>query len=161
MFVCLHDSLYASVCVSSSLCCVLLRISDVHDYVQRCQRNGSPFILTTSLPFRELREEELSLEQADLANAVIVQRPLNTEPPFGHSWVLTNWNIHRDPEIPPTGHTDPFPNRNIPLSSLLKWRQYSYTVVPLVCPGWRCCSQSPVTAPLIFIQASSTPLFPL
>nr|XP_046155317.1 UBX domain-containing protein 2A isoform X2 [Oncorhynchus gorbuscha] len=61
------------------------RISDVHDYVQRCQRNGSPFILTTSLPFRELREEELSLEQADLANAVIVQRPLNTEAPFGHS----------------------------------------------------------------------------
>uniref|UniRef100_A0A4W5Q3P1 UBX domain protein 2A n=1 Tax=Hucho hucho TaxID=62062 RepID=A0A4W5Q3P1_9TELE len=61
------------------------RISDVHDYVQRCQRNGSPFILTTSLPFRELQEEELSLEQADLANAVIVQRPLNTEAPFGHS----------------------------------------------------------------------------
>ncbi|XP_041716206.1 UBX domain-containing protein 2A isoform X2 [Coregonus clupeaformis] len=61
------------------------RISDVHDYVQRCQRNGSPFILTTSLPFRELREEELSLEQADLTNAVIVQRPLNTEAPFGHT----------------------------------------------------------------------------
>ncbi|XP_067098028.1 UBX domain-containing protein 2A isoform X1 [Osmerus mordax] len=61
------------------------RISDVQDFVSRCQRNGPPFILTTSLPFRELLEEELSLEEADLAHAVIVQRPLNTQPPFGHS----------------------------------------------------------------------------
>ncbi|KAM4632793.1 UBX domain-containing protein 2A [Polymixia lowei] len=61
------------------------RISDVQDFVTRCQRNCPPFILTTSLPFRELNEEELSLEEADLANAVIVQRPLNTQAPFGHS----------------------------------------------------------------------------
>lgn len=61
------------------------RISDVHDFVARCQRNCPPFILTTSLPCRELTKEELSLEEADLANAVIVQRPLNTQAPFGHS----------------------------------------------------------------------------
>lgn len=61
------------------------RISDVQDFVTRCQRTCPPFILTTSLPSRELNEVELSLEQADLGNAVIVQRPLNTESPFGHS----------------------------------------------------------------------------
>ncbi|KAJ8009530.1 hypothetical protein DPEC_G00089830 [Dallia pectoralis] len=55
------------------------RIGDVHSYVQRCQRNSSPFILATSYPSRELREEGLSLLEADLTNAVIIQRPLNTE----------------------------------------------------------------------------------
>ncbi|XP_030627183.1 UBX domain-containing protein 2A isoform X2 [Chanos chanos] len=61
------------------------RISDVQDFVEQAQRTSSPFILTTSLPFRELREEEQSIEEADLTNAVIVQRPLNTQNPFGHS----------------------------------------------------------------------------
>lgn len=61
------------------------RITDVQDFVSRCQRSCPPFVLTTSLPFRELNDKELSLEEADLANAVIVQRPLNTEAPFGHS----------------------------------------------------------------------------
>eukprot|EP00064_Thunnus_orientalis_P015269 superscaffoldBa00002797_g15319 len=61
------------------------RITDVQDFVARCQRSCPPFILTTSLPFRELNDKELSLEEADLANAVIVQRPLNTQAPFGHS----------------------------------------------------------------------------
>ncbi|CAI5683275.1 unnamed protein product [Oreochromis niloticus] len=61
------------------------RIADVHDFVSRCQRSCPPFVLTTSLPFRELTDKELSLEEADLANAVIVQRPLNTQAPFGHS----------------------------------------------------------------------------
>ena len=61
------------------------RISDVQDFVARCQRTCPPFILTTSLPTRELSEVELSLEEADLGNAVIVQRPLNTQAPFGHS----------------------------------------------------------------------------
>ncbi|XP_018599136.1 UBX domain-containing protein 2A [Scleropages formosus] len=55
------------------------RISDVQDFVQQSQRTASPFILTTSLPFRELRQQELSLQEADLTNAVIVQRPL--QPP--------------------------------------------------------------------------------
>ncbi|XP_069014686.1 UBX domain-containing protein 2A isoform X2 [Embiotoca jacksoni] len=61
------------------------RIADVQDFVARCQRSSPPFVLTTSLPFRELTDKELSLEEADLANAVIVQRPLNTQAPFGHS----------------------------------------------------------------------------
>ncbi|KAM6992190.1 UBX domain-containing protein 2A isoform 2-T2 [Tautogolabrus adspersus] len=61
------------------------RITDVHDFVARSQRSCPPFVLTTSLPFRELNDKDLSLEEADLANAVIVQRPLNTQAPFGHS----------------------------------------------------------------------------
>ncbi|XP_041832330.1 UBX domain-containing protein 2A isoform X1 [Melanotaenia boesemani] len=61
------------------------RITDVQDFVARCQRSCPPFTLTTSLPFRELNDKELSLEEADLANAVIIQRPLNTQAPFGHS----------------------------------------------------------------------------
>ncbi|CAB1444882.1 unnamed protein product [Pleuronectes platessa] len=61
------------------------RITDVQDFVGLCQRSCPPFVLTTSLPFRELSDKELSLEEADLANAVIVQRPLNTQAPFGQS----------------------------------------------------------------------------
>lgn len=61
------------------------RITDVQDFVARSQRSCPPFVLTTSLPFRELNDKELSLEEADLANAVIVQRPLNTQALFGHS----------------------------------------------------------------------------
>ncbi|XP_048842506.1 UBX domain-containing protein 2A isoform X1 [Brienomyrus brachyistius] len=52
------------------------RISDVRDFVQQSESSGSPFILTTSLPFRELRQPDQSLQEADLSNAVIVQRPL-------------------------------------------------------------------------------------
>ncbi|XP_061899561.1 UBX domain-containing protein 2A [Entelurus aequoreus] len=61
------------------------RIVDVQDFVARCQRNCPPFVLTTSLPLRELNNKELSLHEADLSNAVIVQRPLDTQAPFGHS----------------------------------------------------------------------------
>ena len=60
-------------------------ISDVHDFVSRCQRTCPPFVLTTSLPTRVLQEGELSLAEADLAHAVIVQRPLDTEAAFGQS----------------------------------------------------------------------------
>lgn len=63
----------------------IYRITDVQDFVARSQRSCPPFVLTTSLPFRELSNKDLSLEEADLANAVIVQRPLNTHAPFGHS----------------------------------------------------------------------------
>ncbi|XP_051952073.1 UBX domain-containing protein 2A-like isoform X2 [Xyrauchen texanus] len=61
------------------------RISDVQDFVEQAQTTNDPFILTTSLPFRELRDEGQSLEEADLSNAVIVQRPINSQAPFGHS----------------------------------------------------------------------------
>lgn len=64
---------------------IFYRITDVQDFVARTQRNCTPFVLTTSVPFRELNDKELSLEEADLAKAVIVQRPLNTQAPFGHS----------------------------------------------------------------------------
>lgn len=60
------------------------RVADVQDFVARCQRSCPPFVLTTSIPFRELDDKELSLQEADLANAVIVQRPLDTQAPFGH-----------------------------------------------------------------------------
>lgn len=65
--------------------CNCSRISDVQHFVEQAQRMDAPFVLTTSLPFRELRDEGQSLEEADLVNAVIVQRPLNTQAPFGHS----------------------------------------------------------------------------
>ncbi|XP_063079104.1 UBX domain-containing protein 2A isoform X2 [Engraulis encrasicolus] len=62
------------------------RIRDVQEFVVGTRATDDPFILTTSLPFRELTEEAVSLQQADLANAVIVQRPLaHTHAPFGHS----------------------------------------------------------------------------
>ncbi|XP_060773732.1 UBX domain-containing protein 2A isoform X1 [Neoarius graeffei] len=61
------------------------RISDVQGFVEKAQTTSSPFILTTSLPFRELTQGNLSLEEADLTNAVIVQRPLSTQAPFGHA----------------------------------------------------------------------------
>ncbi|XP_067274153.1 UBX domain-containing protein 2A isoform X1 [Pseudorasbora parva] len=61
------------------------RISDVQHFVEQAQSTDDQFILATSLPFRELRDEGQSLEEADLANAVIIQRPLNTQAPFGHS----------------------------------------------------------------------------
>lgn len=41
-----------------------------------------PFTLTTSLPFLELQDETLSLEEANLQNAVIVQRRQKTTEPF-------------------------------------------------------------------------------
>lgn len=68
--------------------CNCSRISDVQHFVEQAQTTDAQFILTTSLPFRELRDESQSLEEADLANAVIVQRPLNTQAPFGHSWLF-------------------------------------------------------------------------
>ncbi|KAJ8355528.1 hypothetical protein SKAU_G00183220 [Synaphobranchus kaupii] len=47
------------------------RISDVQDFVEQAQRSDLPFVLTTSLPLRELKERDLSLAEADLTNAVI------------------------------------------------------------------------------------------
>ncbi|KFV94568.1 UBX domain-containing protein 2A [Eurypyga helias] len=60
------------------------RISHVRDFITKYQGSeGSiPFTLTTSLPFRELRDETLTLEEAKLQNAVVVQRPQKTMEPF-------------------------------------------------------------------------------
>ncbi|NXC17823.1 UBX2A protein, partial [Corythaeola cristata] len=60
------------------------RISHVRDFITKYQGSeGSvPFTLTTSLPFRELRDETLTLEEAKLQNAVVVQRLQKTTEPF-------------------------------------------------------------------------------
>ncbi|XP_058035694.1 UBX domain-containing protein 2A isoform X2 [Ahaetulla prasina] len=60
------------------------RISHVRDFIIDYQRHQGriPFILTTSLPFRELLNESLTLEEANLKNAVVVQRLKNNIEPF-------------------------------------------------------------------------------
>ncbi|KAM9274005.1 UBX domain-containing protein 2A isoform 4-T4 [Cariama cristata] len=60
------------------------RISHVRDFITKYQGSeGSvSFTLTTSLPFRELRDETLTLEEAKLQNAVVVQRLRKTTEPF-------------------------------------------------------------------------------
>ncbi|XP_031959939.1 UBX domain-containing protein 2A isoform X2 [Corvus kubaryi] len=60
------------------------RISHVRDFITKYQGSeGSvPFTLTTSLPFRELQDETLTLEEAKLQNAVVVQRLRKTTEPF-------------------------------------------------------------------------------
>lgn len=68
----------------SSFSFSLLRISHVRDFITKYQGSeGSvPFTLTTSLPFRELQDETLTLEEAKLQNAVVVQRLRKTTEPF-------------------------------------------------------------------------------
>ncbi|NXU49974.1 UBX2A protein, partial [Turnix velox] len=60
------------------------RISHIRDFITKYQGSeGSvPFTLTTSLPLRELQDETLTLEEAKLQNAVVVQRLLKTAEPF-------------------------------------------------------------------------------
>lgn len=62
----------------------LLRISHVRDFITKYQgsEGGVPFMLTTSLPFRELQDETLTLQEAKLQNAVVVQRLRKTTEPF-------------------------------------------------------------------------------
>uniref|UniRef100_A0A8C5S455 UBX domain protein 2A n=1 Tax=Laticauda laticaudata TaxID=8630 RepID=A0A8C5S455_LATLA len=63
---------------------ITVRISHVRDFIidyQRHQERRS-FTLTTSLPFRELLNESLTLEEANLKNAVVVQRLKNNIEPF-------------------------------------------------------------------------------
>uniref|UniRef100_A0A8D0HHW5 UBX domain-containing protein 2A n=1 Tax=Sphenodon punctatus TaxID=8508 RepID=A0A8D0HHW5_SPHPU len=60
------------------------RISHVRDFIAKYQgsQGSVPFTLTTSLPFRKLLDENLTLEEANLQNAVIVQRLQKTTEPF-------------------------------------------------------------------------------
>ncbi|XP_029451863.1 UBX domain-containing protein 2A [Rhinatrema bivittatum] len=62
------------------------RISQVRDFIERVQGCGGnfPFTLTTSLPLRELLDETLTLEEAHLQNAVLVQRIQKTREPFSN-----------------------------------------------------------------------------
>ncbi|XP_053236836.1 UBX domain-containing protein 2A isoform X1 [Podarcis raffonei] len=60
------------------------RIWHVRDFIANYQghQGRSPFTLTTSLPFHELLNESLTLEEANLKNAVVVQRLKKNGEPF-------------------------------------------------------------------------------
>ncbi|KAJ6631750.1 hypothetical protein lerEdw1_014645, partial [Lerista edwardsae] len=60
------------------------RIRHVRDFITSFQgpQGRCPFTLTTSLPFWELLDESLTLEEANLKNAVIVQRLKKDTEPF-------------------------------------------------------------------------------
>lgn len=60
------------------------RISHIRDFITSFQgpQGRCPFTLTTSLPFWELLDESLTLEEANLKNAVIVQRLKKDTEPF-------------------------------------------------------------------------------
>ncbi|XP_066467697.1 UBX domain-containing protein 2A [Tiliqua scincoides] len=60
------------------------RISHIRDFIMDFQgpQGRCPFTLTTSLPFWELLDESLTLEEANLKNAVIVQRLKKDTDPF-------------------------------------------------------------------------------
>lgn len=60
------------------------RISHIKDFIEKYQGSQSspPFSLATALPFLRLLDETLTLEEADLRNAVIIQRLQRTTEPF-------------------------------------------------------------------------------
>ncbi|XP_043918684.1 UBX domain-containing protein 2A [Protopterus annectens] len=63
------------------------RISHVREFIEKMcgTSENASFILTTSLPFRELTDESLTLEEANLLNAVVAQRLVKASDPFRHS----------------------------------------------------------------------------
>ncbi|XP_037671889.1 UBX domain-containing protein 2A-like [Choloepus didactylus] len=52
------------------------RVSHIKDFIEKYQgsQRSPPFSLATALPFLKLLDETLTLEEADLQNAVIIQR---------------------------------------------------------------------------------------
>ncbi|XP_061010884.1 UBX domain-containing protein 2A isoform X6 [Dama dama] len=60
------------------------RISHIKDFIEKYQgsQRSPPFSLATALPFLKLLDETLTLEEADLQNAVIIQRLKKTAEPF-------------------------------------------------------------------------------
>ncbi|EHB15991.1 UBX domain-containing protein 2A [Heterocephalus glaber] len=60
------------------------RISHIKDFIEKFHGSPSslPFSLATALPFLRSLDESLTLEEADLRNAVIIQRLRNTAAPF-------------------------------------------------------------------------------
>ncbi|XDA73718.1 hypothetical protein R6Z07F_003937 [Ovis aries] len=60
------------------------RISHIKDFIEKYQgsQRSPPFSLATALPFLKLLDETLTLEEADLQNAVIIQRLKNTAEPL-------------------------------------------------------------------------------
>ncbi|XP_006835367.1 PREDICTED: UBX domain-containing protein 2A [Chrysochloris asiatica] len=60
------------------------RVSHIKDFIEKFQgsQQSPPFSLGTALPFLKLLDENLTLEEADLQNAVIIQRLQKTAEPF-------------------------------------------------------------------------------
>ncbi|XP_023612217.1 UBX domain-containing protein 2A isoform X2 [Myotis lucifugus] len=60
------------------------RISHIKDFIEKYQgsQRSPPFSLATALPCLRLLDEALTLEEADLQNAVIIQRLHRTTEPF-------------------------------------------------------------------------------
>ncbi|XP_073868353.1 UBX domain-containing protein 2A isoform X3 [Macaca fascicularis] len=60
------------------------RVSHIKDFIEKYQgsQRSPPFSLATALPVLRLLDETLTLEEADLQNAVIIQRLQKTAAPF-------------------------------------------------------------------------------
>ncbi|XP_059516431.1 UBX domain-containing protein 2A isoform X2 [Myotis daubentonii] len=60
------------------------RISHIKDFIEKYQgsQRSPPFSLATALPYLRLLDEALTLEEADLQNAVVIQRLHKTTEPF-------------------------------------------------------------------------------
>ncbi|KAK1333251.1 hypothetical protein QTO34_006792 [Cnephaeus nilssonii] len=60
------------------------RISHIKDFIKKYQgsQRSPPFSLATALPYLRLLDEALTLEEADLQNAVVIQRLHKTTEPF-------------------------------------------------------------------------------
>lgn len=60
------------------------RISHIKDFIEKYQgsQRSPPFSLATAFPFLKLLDETLTLEEADLQNAVIIQRLQKNSEPF-------------------------------------------------------------------------------
>lgn len=64
------------------------RVSHIKDFNEKYQgsQRSPPFALSTALPFLRFLDETLTLEEADLKNAVIIQRLQKTAKPFRKLW---------------------------------------------------------------------------
>ncbi|KAG3267661.1 UBX domain protein 2A, partial [Ictidomys tridecemlineatus] len=60
------------------------RVSHIKDFIEKYQgsQRSSPFSLATALPVLKLLDETLTVEEADLQNAVIIQRLKKTAEPL-------------------------------------------------------------------------------
>ncbi|KAM4042897.1 UBX domain-containing protein 2A [Anomaloglossus baeobatrachus] len=63
------------------------RISDVRSFVERipCKSEKIPFTLATSFPLQDLLDETITIQEARLQNAVVVQRVPKSTKPFTDS----------------------------------------------------------------------------
>lgn len=71
-----HSAQYMSFYVHVSLSFVSLRVSDLRQFVVAARPGmaAREFVLMTTFPNKELSDESQTLQQANLLNAVIVQR---------------------------------------------------------------------------------------